>query len=90
MHYVKCICSITTSSRRLSWPWNMKGSHNWCGLEDQYEVRTNGKICILTIDACINSAYVANRVTDKLTPVMDRIYCCRSGSAIDTQAIAVW
>ncbi len=33
-------------------------------------------------------AYVANRVTDKLTRVTDRIYCCRSGSAADTQAIA--
>ena len=32
---------------------------------------------------------MANRVTDKLTPVyMDKIYCCRSGSAADTQAIA--
>ena len=32
--------------------------------------------------------YVANRVTDKLTAVHDRIYCCRSGSAADTQAVA--
>jgi hypothetical protein len=30
----------------------------------------------------------ANRVTDKLTYLSDRIYCCRSGSAADTQAIA--
>merc|ERR1712073_175470 len=27
------------------------------------------------------------RVTDKLTPVTDNIFCCRSGSAADTQAI---
>jgi len=32
--------------------------------------------------------YIANRYTDKLTAVTDRIYCCRSGSAADTQAIA--
>jgi len=32
-------------------------------------------------------SYVANRVSDKLTPVSDFIYCCRSGSAADTQAI---
>lgn len=32
-------------------------------------------------------AYIANRVTDKLTKVCDNIYCCRSGSAADTQAI---
>jgi len=33
-------------------------------------------------------AYIANRVTDKLTRISDSIYCCRSGSAADTQAIA--
>jgi 20S proteasome subunit beta 1 len=32
--------------------------------------------------------YVANRVSDKITPVHDQIYCCRSGSAADTQAIS--
>ena len=32
--------------------------------------------------------YVANRVSDKLTPIGERIFCCRSGSAADTQAIA--
>jgi 20S proteasome subunit beta 1 len=29
-----------------------------------------------------------NRVTDKLTPITDTIFCCRSGSAADTQAFA--
>ena len=33
-------------------------------------------------------SYIANRVTDKRTHLSDRIYCCRSGSAADTQAIA--
>ncbi|RPB27378.1 proteasome-domain-containing protein [Terfezia boudieri ATCC MYA-4762] len=33
-------------------------------------------------------SYVANRVSDKLTQVHDTIWCCRSGSAADTQAIA--
>ncbi|PVU99062.1 hypothetical protein BB559_001027 [Furculomyces boomerangus] len=33
-------------------------------------------------------SYIANRVTDKLTQIHDRIFCCRSGSAADTQAIA--
>ncbi|KAI5810240.1 nucleophile aminohydrolase [Peziza echinospora] len=33
-------------------------------------------------------SYIANRVTDKLTQVHDTIWCCRSGSAADTQAIA--
>ncbi|KAH8307959.1 hypothetical protein KR059_003566 [Drosophila kikkawai] len=31
---------------------------------------------------------VVNRVTDKLTRITDKIYCCRSGTAADTQAIA--
>ncbi|KAL6073174.1 Proteasome subunit beta type-6 [Balamuthia mandrillaris] len=33
-------------------------------------------------------AYIANRASDKITAVHNRIYCCRSGSAADTQAIA--
>jgi 20S proteasome subunit beta 1 len=33
-------------------------------------------------------AYIVNRVTDKLTPLTDKIFCLRSGSAADTQAIA--
>lgn len=37
----------------------------------------------------VNCSYLqANRVTDKLTHIHDRIYCCRSGSAADTQAVA--
>jgi len=32
--------------------------------------------------------YVANRVSDKISPVSDFIYCCRSGSAADTQAVS--
>lgn len=31
--------------------------------------------------------YVTSRVTNKLTPVTDRIFVCRSGSAADTQAL---
>ena len=29
--------------------------------------------------------YCVNRVTDKIANIHDRIYCCRSGSAADTQ-----
>ena len=32
--------------------------------------------------------YVANRVSDKISPLADNIYICRSGSAADTQAIS--
>lgn len=31
--------------------------------------------------------YVANRVSDKVAQLHDRIWCCRSGSAADTQAL---
>jgi 20S proteasome alpha/beta subunit len=29
--------------------------------------------------------YIVNRVTDKLGKIHEKIYCCRSGSAADTQ-----
>eukprot|EP00727_Mastigamoeba_balamuthi_P011863 m51a1_g73 putative proteasome subunit beta type-6 (217) ;mRNA; f:236375-237385 len=32
-------------------------------------------------------SYIANRVTNKITRVSDRIFCCRSGSAADTQTV---
>lgn len=31
-------------------------------------------------------SYIANRTSDKITFVHDRVACCRSGSAADTQA----
>lgn len=33
-------------------------------------------------------SYVANRVSDKVSQLHDRIFMCRSGSAADTQAIS--
>merc|ERR1712216_1874 len=33
-------------------------------------------------------SYVANRVSDKISPICDNVYVCRSGSAADTQALA--
>ncbi|CAD6923308.1 unnamed protein product, partial [Tilletia controversa] len=42
----------------------------------------------LTIHSFSTNLPQANRVTDKLTHITDRIYCCRSGSAADTQAVA--
>ncbi len=33
-------------------------------------------------------SYVSNRGTDKLTPVTDYVFACRSGSAADTQVRA--
>eukprot|EP01031_Cornospumella_fuschlensis_P027475 gene27475-33179_t len=32
-------------------------------------------------------SYVANRVSDKVVPITDHVFACRSGSAADTQAV---
>jgi len=32
-------------------------------------------------------SYVANRVSDKISQLSKHIFCCRSGSAADTQAL---
>ena len=43
---------------------------------------------ILGADSRVSTGnYIANRVSDKLTAIHDRIYVCRSGSAADTQAV---
>jgi 20S proteasome subunit beta 1 len=51
-------------------------------------VEYDGGVVIGADSRTTTGAYVANRVTDKLTCVTDYIYCCRSGSAADTQAVA--
>ncbi|RKF83569.1 Proteasome subunit beta type-1 [Golovinomyces cichoracearum] len=50
---------------------------------------TIDEFCLIGADSrTTTGAYIANRVTDKLTQVHDTIWCCRSGSAADTQAVA--
>lgn len=51
-------------------------------------VEFNGGVVIGADSRTSMGSYVANRVTDKLTQITDKIYCCRSGSAADTQAIS--
>jgi 20S proteasome subunit beta 1 len=51
-------------------------------------VEFDGGVVIGADSRTSTGSYVANRVTDKLTRITDKIYCCRSGSAADTQAIA--
>jgi len=48
-------------------------------------VAFNGGVVIGADSRTTMGSYIANRVTDKLTYLHDRIYCCRSGSAADTQ-----
>ncbi|THH12207.1 hypothetical protein EW145_g139 [Phellinidium pouzarii] len=51
-------------------------------------VQFDGGVVVGADSRTTMGSYIANRVTDKLTHIHDRIYCCRSGSAADTQAIA--
>ncbi|ORZ38718.1 proteasome subunit beta type-6 [Catenaria anguillulae PL171] len=51
-------------------------------------VEFKGGVVIGADSRTTTGSYIANRVTDKLTMVHDRVYCCRSGSAADTQAVA--
>ncbi|KAJ1929785.1 Proteasome subunit beta type-1 [Tieghemiomyces parasiticus] len=51
-------------------------------------VEYDGGVIIGADSRTTTGSYIANRVTDKLTKIHDRIYCCRSGSAADTQAVA--
>lgn len=51
-------------------------------------VKYDGGVVIGADSRTSTGSYIANRVSDKLTELHDRIYCCRSGSAADTQAVA--
>jgi len=51
-------------------------------------VQFNGGVVLGADSRTTMGSYIANRVTDKLTQVHNRIFCCRSGSAADTQAVA--
>lgn len=46
-----------------------------------------GGVVVCADSRTSTGTYVANRVSDKLVQISDRIYCCRSGSAADTQAL---
>jgi 20S proteasome subunit beta 1 len=52
-------------------------------------VQFEGGVILGADSRTTTGSYIANRVTDKLTPLYEpSIYCCRSGSAADTQALA--
>jgi 20S proteasome subunit beta 1 len=43
---------------------------------------------VLGADSRVSTGtYIANRVSDKIAQLHDNIFCCRSGSAADTQAL---
>lgn len=51
-------------------------------------IEFDGGVIIGADSRTTTGSYIANRVSNKLTPVSSHIYCCRSGSAADTQAIS--
>lgn len=51
-------------------------------------VEFDGGVVIGADSRTSSGVYVANRVSDKLTKISELIYCCRSGSSADTQAVA--
>uniref|UniRef100_A0A667HXY0 proteasome endopeptidase complex n=1 Tax=Lynx canadensis TaxID=61383 RepID=A0A667HXY0_LYNCA len=51
-------------------------------------IQFEGGVVLEADSRTTTGSYIANRLTDKLTPIHDRIFCCRSGSAADTQAVA--
>lgn len=51
-------------------------------------VEFNGGVVIGADSRTSSGVYVANRVSDKLTEISEKIYCCRSGASADTQATA--
>lgn len=78
------------------------GDHDCCGA-DGGRIAKGGVTLGTSIMACsfaggvvlgadsrtTTGSYIANRVSDKLTPVWEpRVWCCRSGSAADTQALS--
>ena len=46
-----------------------------------------GGVVVCADSRTSTGTYVANRVSDKLVQISEYIYCCRSGSAADTQAL---
>jgi len=73
---------------KIAWRSTIKTVLSWVCLKHFHE-KSWLTICWVGADSrTTTGAYIANRVTDKLTQVHDTIWCCRSGSAADTQAVA--
>lgn len=51
-------------------------------------VSYEGGVILAADSRTSTGTYVVNRVTNKLTKLTDNVWCCRSGSAADTQAFA--
>jgi len=91
---------VATKEKKESFfPVMTKPNHDSKDIEPKYtgEHMTGTSIMAVAYDGGVvigadsrtsTGQYVSNRVTDKLDKVSDYIYCARSGSASDTQAIS--
>lgn len=50
-------------------------------------VQFDGGVVLGADSRTSTGSYVANRVSDKIVPIHDYVWSCRSGSAADTQAV---
>ncbi|OSX71402.1 hypothetical protein BU14_0537s0010 [Porphyra umbilicalis] len=74
-------------------PMSASGAPEWMTAEHSMgtsimAVAFDGGVVLGADSRTTTGTYIANRVSDKITPMTDSIFCCRSGSAADTQAIS--
>ncbi|KAK2950220.1 putative Proteasome subunit beta type-6 [Blattamonas nauphoetae] len=51
-------------------------------------LKFDGGLLLAADSRTSQGSYVSNRMADKITPLIDDIYVCRSGSSADTQTVA--
>jgi len=86
--------------RSREFPGSVEGPHDGKSAETRFlkpnEVSSGTTIMaipfeggvVLGADSRVSTGtYIANRVSDKIAQLHERIWCCRSGSAADTQAL---
>ena len=79
---------MNTAKQELAWPLTSRTVSFSVSMLFLKQLYTRTLITSGADSRTTTGAYIANRVTDKLTQVHDTIWCCRSGSAADTQAVA--
>jgi 20S proteasome subunit beta 1 len=51
-------------------------------------LKFNGGLILAADTRTSAGTYISNRMTDKITPLFEDIFVCRSGTASDTQVVA--
>ena len=81
----QCISAIRTARMTDSYQWSPKDPELGTTI---MAVQFQGGVVLAADSRTSSGSFIANRVSDKLTFLHDKIFVCRSGSAADTQAIA--